>query len=158
IFRNKIKITTNKESKTMSNPFLEKEVGPFNSVPFNKIKVEHYLPAIKKGIEEGHANLKKIKSEASPNFENTIFALEHVSDILDTVTTVYFNLHSSEATPEHAALAPEVSALCSNFSSDIFLDEELFKRVLAVYEGDQSNLTEEQKKLLEDSYKSFVRN
>ncbi len=142
----------------MSNPFLQNELGPFNSVPFNKIKTEHYVPAVKKGIEEGHENLKKIKSQQTPTFENTIFALEHVSDLLDRVTTVYFNLHSAEATPEHAELAPEISSMCSNFSSDIFLDEELFKRVLTVYEGDQSKYTQEQKKLLDDTYKAFIRN
>lgn len=141
----------------MSNPFIDRKVGPFNSVPFNEIKVEHFIPALKKGIEEGHSNLKKIKEEKNPNFKSVIFALENVSELLDTVSTVYFNLHSAESTPEHADLAAEVSALCSNFSSDIFLDPDLFKQVRAVYES-KEKLTEEQKKLLENTYKAFVRN
>ncbi|MES2769209.1 MAG: M3 family metallopeptidase [Bdellovibrionota bacterium] len=141
----------------MSNPFINREVGPFNSIPFDKIQIEHFIPALKKGIEEGHINLKKIKEEKKPNFQNTIFALENVSELLDTVSTVYFNLHGSEAKTELADLAPEVSALCSNFSSDIFLDPDLFKQVKVVYES-KENLDAEQKKLLENTYKSFVRN
>lgn len=141
----------------MSNPFIDREKGPLNSTPFDKIKVEHFIPALKKGIEEGHANLKTIKEEKNPNFQSIIFALENVSDLLDTVTTVYFNLHSSEASPEHADLAPEISALASNFSSDIFLDADLFKQVKIVYESKDS-LDKEQKKILENTYKAFVRN
>lgn len=141
----------------MSNPFIAKEVGPFNSTPFDKIEIEHFIPALKKGIEEGHANLKKIKEEKNPNFKTVIFALEHVSDLLDTVSTVFFNLHSAEAKPELADLAPEVSALCSNFSSDIFLDEDLFKQVKIIHESKEP-LNSEQKKLLENTYKAFVRN
>lgn len=141
----------------MMNPFIERKVGPFGSIPFSDIKTEHFIPAIKKGIEEGHANLKKIKSVTQPNFQNVIFALEHVSDLLDTVSNVYFNLHSAEAKPELADLASEISALVSNFSSDIFLDEELFAKVKAVYDS-KENLNLEQKKLLEKTYKAFTRN
>ena len=141
----------------MTNPFIERKVGLFDSVPFEDIKIEHFIPAVKKGIEEGHANLKRIKSEKSPNFKNIIFALENVSDLLDNVSNVYFNLHSAEAKPELADLAPEISALVSNFSSDIFLDEDLFKQVKIVYESKDS-LNAEQKKLLENTYKAFVRN
>lgn len=143
----------------MSNPFIEKEFGPFNTIPFDKIKLEHYIPAVKKGIEEGRANLKKIKNETNINFETIIFGLEHVSDLLNTVTTVYFNLHSSEAPPALADLAAEISVLCSNFSSDIFLDNDLFAKTKQIYDQkDKSNFTPEQKKLLTDTYKSFVRN
>jgi peptidyl-dipeptidase Dcp len=142
-----------------SNPFIDREVGPFDSIPFDKIKLEHYIPALKKGIEEGHAKLKKIKEEKNPNFETIIFALEHVSELLDKASNVYFNLHSSEAPPALADLAPEVSALCSNFSSDIFLDADLFKQVKEVFDSrEKGNLTAEQKKILEDTYKGFVRN
>jgi peptidyl-dipeptidase Dcp len=144
-------------SNPANNPFINREKGPLNSMPFDKIKVEHFIPALKKGIEEGHANLKKIKEEKNPNFQSIIFALENVSDLLDTVTTVYFNLHSSEASPEHADLAPEISALASNFSSDIFLDPDLFKQVKIVYES-RDSLDKEQKKILENTYKAFVRN
>jgi len=141
----------------MSNPFINREVGPLNSTPFDKIKVEHFIPALKKGIEEGHANLLKIKLEKNPSFQTIIFALENVSELADTVSTVFFNLHSSEAKPELADLAPEVSALVSNFSSDIFLDPDLFKQVKIVYESKDS-LDKEQKKILENTYKAFVRN
>ncbi len=139
------------------NPFIERKVGRLGSIPFDLIKNEHFIPAIKKGIEEGHENLKKIKEVVTPTFDNTIFALEHVSDLLDKASGVYFNLHSAEATPELSALASEVSVLCSGFSSDIFLDQDLFKKVQYVHEH-QEGLNSEQKKLLDDTYKAFVRN
>ncbi len=143
----------------MSNPFIDKKRGPLNSVPFHLIQLDHYIPALKQGVIEGQKNLEKIKSNQNPNFENTIFALEHVSDLMDEVSTVYFNLHSAEASPEHSKLAPEVSAICSNFSSDIFLDPKLFEKVKVVYEQkDRLNLKPEQLKLLENTYKAFTRN
>lgn len=139
------------------NPFIERKTGRLGSIPFDLIKNEHFIPAIKKGIEEGHENLKKIKKVTTPTFDNTIFALEHVSDLLDQTSGVYFNLHSAEATPELSALASEISVLCSGFSSDIFLDQDLFKKVQYVHER-QEGLNSEQKKLLDDTYKAFVRN
>lgn len=143
----------------MSNPFIERKVGPLDTVAFDLIKLEHFIPALKEGVLEGQKNLEKIKKESNPNFETIVFALEHVSDLLDTVSTVYFNMHSAESSPEHSALAGEVSSICSNFSSDIFLDSDLFQQVKKVYDSRATaSLTAEQLKLLENTYKAFVRN
>src|SRR5690606_23214071 len=111
-------------------------------------------------IEEARAEIDAIaNSKKVPSFENTIAALDFAGQQLDRVSSVFFNLNSAETNPEIQKLAQEVSPLLSEFSNDITLNEDLFKRVKAVY--DQRNdldLTTEEQTLLDKKYKSFSRN
>ena len=141
------------------NPFFEKYTTPYGTVPFDKIKTEHYEPAIREGIRQQAAEIDAIvnKPEA-PTFANTILAYEKSGELLDRVTTVFGNLRSAETNDDLQTLAQEMMPLLSEHSNNISLNEELFKRVKAVYnQKEQLNLTPEQTKLLENIYDGFIR-
>ncbi len=132
----------------------------YNSAPFTKIKNEDYLPAIKTAIDEAKNEIDAITSSPEiPNFKNTIEALEFSGQQLDRISSIFFNMNSAETNDEIQKIAQEVSPLLSDFSNDITLNEELFKRVKTVYKiKDSLNLSVEQNTLLEKKYKSFSRN
>lgn len=144
----------------MNNPLLQKFNTPFNTIPFEEIKLEHYKPAIVTAIEAGKQEIKAIKNNPeTPDFKNTIEALERSGKTLDVVSSIFFNLNSSETSDAMQAIAQEVSPLLSAFGDDILMDDELFKRIKAVVETtDADKLSTEQAMLLQKTYKSFVRN
>jgi Zn-dependent oligopeptidase len=143
-----------------TNPLLQKFTTPFNTIPFEEIKLEHYKPAMEKGIELGKAEIAAIKNNPeTPSFKNTIEALERSGKQLELVSSTFFNMNSSETSDEMQLLAQEISPMLSAYSDDILLDEQLFKRIKAAYENtDKEQLNAEQLMLLEKTYKSFVRN
>ncbi len=132
----------------------------YNTAPFSKIKNEDFLPAFKKGIELAKAEIDGIvNNPIQPTFENTIEALAFSGDILDRISSIFFNLNSAETSDEMQKIAQEVSPLLSEFGNDIRLNPELFARVKTVYEQrEHLNLNPEQTTLLEKKYKSFARN
>ena len=140
----------------MNNPLLT----PFDTAPFSKIKNEHFKPAFLKAIEDARSEIEAIsKNTAAPTFENTIEALEFAGQQLDRISSVFFNLNSAETNEEIQKIAQEISPLLSEFSNDITLNEDLFKRIKAVYEQrGQLGLSIEQDTLLDKKYKSFSRN
>jgi len=142
------------------NPLLEKCNTPYNTAPFLKIKNEHYKPAFETAITRAKTEVDEIvNNPKEPSFENTIAALDFSGELLSSVSSIFFNLNSAETSDEIQAIALEVSPLLSEFNNDIGLNEELFKRVKAVYDKkDQIELTTEENTLLEKNYKSFVRN
>ncbi len=144
----------------MTNPFLSKFNTPFNSIPFDKLKVEHFLPAIEEGINQGLSEIDLIiQNTESPTFENTIEALEKVGSLLDLVSTTFYNLNSAETSKDMQVLAKEISPKLSDYSNDIILNDHLFKRIELVYEEKEKLvLSPEQITLLEKTYKSFKRN
>lgn len=145
----------------MNNPLLEKFDTPFGTPPFEKLKNEHFIPAIKAAIEAGKEDILKInENKEKPDFENTIEALERSGELVGSVSSIFFNLNSAETNDEIQAIARDISPLLSEFSNDIMLDEALFQRVKAVNDdlNIKKNLTAEGKTLLEKTYKSFVRN
>ena len=141
------------------NPFFEKYTTPYGTVPFDKIKTEHYEPAIREGIRQQTAEIDAIvNNPEAPTFANTILAYEKSGELLDRVTTVFGNLRSAETNDDLQTLAQEMMPLLSEHSNNISLNEELFKRVKAVYnQKEQLNLTPEQTKLLENIYDGFIR-
>lgn len=141
------------------NPFFEKYTTPYGTVPFDKIKTEHYEPAIREGIRQQAAEIDAIvNNPEAPTFANTILAYEKSGELLDRVTTVFGNLRSAETNDDLQTLAQEMMPLLSEHSNNINLNEELFKRVKAVYnQKEQLNLTPEQTKLLENIYDGFIR-
>ncbi|MES2284103.1 MAG: M3 family metallopeptidase [Bacteroidota bacterium] len=144
----------------MNNPLLQKFNTPFNTIPFEEIKLEHYKPAIVTAIELGKQEIKVIKNNPeTPDFKNTIEALERSGKTLDVVSSIFFNLNSSETSDAMQVIAQEVSPLLSAFGDDILMDDELFKRIKTVVDTtDKEKLSTEQAMLLQKTYKSFVRN
>lgn len=144
----------------MSNHFLSKFNTPFNTIPFDQITVEHYMPAIEEGIKLGLAEVDVIvNNTAAPDFSNTIEALEKVGPLLELVSMTFSNLNLAETSKEMQAIAKEMSPKLSDYSNDIMLNIKLFKRVEVVYNNKQTLvLTPEQSTLLDKTYKSFVRN
>jgi len=143
-----------------SNPFLSKYAAtPFNVPAFEKIKPEHFWPAFKQGMEEQQQLVTAITTQQStPTFENTILALEGSGELLKKVSTVFFNLSSANTSPEIEKIAQEIAPELSQHGDDIYLNADLFKRIKILNDQQQeSNLTAEQKRLLEKTYKAFVR-
>ena len=132
----------------------------FNTAPFSKIKNEDFLPAFKKGIELAKTEIDSIiRNPIKPTFENTIEALAFSGDVLDRISSIFFNLNSAETSDEIQKIAQEVSPLLSEFGNDVRLNADLFARVKAVYEERETlNLNPEQTTLLDKKYKSFSRN
>lgn len=142
-----------------SNPLLQLSSLKDQAIPFHLIKTEHYIPALKHAIENAKAECEKIKSEKLTTFENTIVALEHLTENVDRITGVYFNLFSAEANDAHQALAQEISPILSGFASDITLDAVLFQKVDFIYQNrKQLGLTGEDLVLVEKKRLDFVRN
>lgn len=143
----------------MPNPFFEKYDTPHGTTPFDKIKTEHYEPAIREGIRRQAAEIDAITGNAeAPTFENTVVAYEQSGELLNRVTTVFGNLRSAETNDELQEIAQKMVPLLSEHSNNISLNEKLFERVKAVYDRkDELSLTREQEKLLEDAYNGFVR-
>ncbi len=145
---------------TNQNPLIEKFTNKDQSVPFDKINVGHFLPALDQAIEIAKSNVEAIKrNKSEPSFENTIVALETCSELVERVAGIYGNLESAHASEEHRALAKEIYPKSSAFGSDVSLDSELFQKVKLVYDKRNSlDLNKEQLKLLEKSYLAFTRN
>ncbi|WP_406684822.1 M3 family metallopeptidase [Seonamhaeicola sp. MEBiC1930] len=132
----------------------------YNTAPFSKIKDDYYLPAFKQAIKDAKAEIDAIINNSdAPTFENTIEALDFSGEQLDRISSIFFNLNSAETNETIQKIAQEVSPLLSEFSNDITLNEDLFKRIKSVYsEKDALNLNTEQQTLLDKKYKSFSRN
>lgn len=141
------------------NPFFEKYNTPHNTVPLDKIKTEHYEPAILEGIKRHQAEIDLITAnKAKPTFENTIVAYEKSGKLLDNVLTVFYNLMSAETNDEMQSIAQKMVAPLSEHQNNISLNEKLFERVKAVHNNQKKfNLTPEQTVLLDKTYKGFIR-
>ncbi len=144
----------------MNNPLLSEFNTPFESAPFSAIKIEHYIPAIKKAIDVALQEIDAIANqEETPTFKNTLEQLEKCGKLIGRNSSLLFNLNSAETSDELQQTTQQASPLLTQFQNDIRLNEKLFKRIEAVYQNeDRSELTQEQITLLEKEYKSFVRN
>ena len=146
-------------SMTLSaaNPFFGKYKTPHETAPFNEIKLEHYMPAFEEGIRQNQLEIAAIvKNRAVPTFENTIEALENSGKLLDRVSSVFYNLLSSESNDELMELSQKVQPLLSENSNNIRLNTLLFNKVKEVYDNQERfNLNPEQKMLLKKTYEGF---
>ena len=146
-------------TQTETNPFLSEFQTEHGVPPFDKIKLEHYEPAFLKGIEEQNANIDAIVNNSeAPTFENVIVALDNSAPILDRVSAIFYNMTDAEKTPGLNELSIKIAPTLSEHSDNISLNQELFKKVNVVYQQKESlKLTTEQERLLEETYKDFVR-
>lgn len=144
----------------MSNPLLIPFGTLFDSVPFESLKPEHFKPAILQLIEDAKQEVDAIvNNPATPDFDNTIAALERAGKRLNIVSATFFNLDSAETNDEIQQLAQELSPILAEYSNDIMLNEGLFARVKQVHdELDDTTLTPEGARLLDKTYKGFARN
>jgi peptidyl-dipeptidase Dcp len=140
--------------------FSKKFSTKYETAPFSQIKMENYKPAFEENIKAAKAEIDAIINNPEvPTFENTLEALDFSGNALDRLSSIFFNLNSAETSEEMQKIAQEVSPLLTEFSNDITLNEDLFKRIKSVYDQkDSLDLTTEQQTLLDKKYKSFVRN
>ena len=133
---------------------------PLQSVPFDKIETGHYKPAFEAAISEARTGLEKLAgTSGKATFQNTIEALEQLNYKLKRLEQIFFNINSAETNKEIQQIAQEVSPILTAYYNDITLNAVLFGRVKQVYSQHESlDLDQEQLKLLEDTYKTFVRN
>ena len=141
------------------NPFFQEWNTPYEVPPFMDIKDEHYMPAYQKGMEENLSEIDVIvNNPEAPTFANTIEELERTGKLLTKVARVFSNLASSNTNPKLQELQRELSPMLSAHYDKISLNEGLFNRVEAIWQEKESlDLTSEQRKLLEDTRKQFVR-
>ncbi|MFH0843810.1 MAG: M3 family metallopeptidase [Bacteroidota bacterium] len=147
-----------KEVKS-DNPFFNKWDTPFEVPPFDQIKAKHYMPAFLKGFEEQKTEIRAIITNTDePSFENTIKPLAYSGDLLGRVGRVFGALNSAHTNDSLQAISRDLAPIQSKHRDDINLNDTLFRKVKSVYENrDNFKLTDEEKKLLEDTYKDFVR-
>lgn len=143
----------------MANILLQDSALPNHAPPFDKIRNADYFPAVEESIKQARAEIDAIKNNPkAPTFKNTIEALETASELMGTVTSIFYNQLSATGGDELQELAQKIGPISSNFGSDIIMDEKLFARVKAVYDVRETlKLSKEQFKLLDDCYKDFVR-
>jgi len=143
----------------MDNPFLRESSAPFGAPEFDKSRNEHYLPAFEQGIAEAKAEIDAIVANTEePTFENTIEAMEYAGQTLNGVASVFYALMEANTNDEMQQIAEQISPMLTDYSMYVSLNAPLFEKVKAVYEKkDELGLDQDQLKLLEDNYKSFVR-
>lgn len=147
----------------MENPFFSAWNTPYEIPDFSRIATEHYVPAFQEGMARQKTEIDAIvNNPEAPTFENTILAYEYSGQLLQDVSAVFFNLAECENSPEMEAIEEEVTPLLAAHGDDIALNAKLFERIKAVYDQEliahHSSLTTEQRRLLEETYKGFVRN
>lgn len=147
------------QEKNMNNPFFKEWKTPFQTPPFSEIKEEHYLPAFEEGIKQQKAEIDLIISQKDmPSFENTVEAMEKSGELLNKVSSVFYNLLSSNTNEEMQKIAKTVAPMLSKHNDDINLNEHLFMKIKEVYNDKENlNLTPEQKIVLQNYYDGFVR-
>src|SRR5690606_16920713 len=150
----------NTENKIQTdNPLLLEYETPFNVPPFDKIKDEHFKPAFEEALKRHNLEIDSItNNKEEPTFENTIVALENAGSLLNNVSTIFYNLNSANTNDSLQAIAQEMAPKLSAHSDEINLNAKLFQRVKFVYDNQNKfALDAEDKKLLEETYKGFVR-
>ncbi len=142
------------------NPFLQPYQTPHGTAPFDRIRLEHYEPAVMEGMKQQNAEIDAIvQNPEAPTFENTIEAYEASGELLERVSSVFGNLMSAETNDEMQALARKLMPLMTEHGNNISLNEALFARIKAVYDQrNQLHLNSEQQQLLKDIYEGFALN
>ena len=152
---------TRAAEKVRTNPFFEPYNTPHDTVPFDRIRMEDYEEAFMEGIRRDKEYLEKtVNNPARPTFDNTLITSEDdpdgYYDLLERVSTVFFNLLSAETNDEMDALAQKIQPILTQHANDMRLDKRLFERLRKVHRHHR-RLTPEEKVLLENSYQGFVR-
>ncbi|GGE38891.1 M3 family metallopeptidase [Psychroflexus planctonicus] len=140
----------------MANPLLQK----FDTAPFSEIKNEHFEPAFENALAEARAEIDAItQNEEKPSFKNTLAALDESAEQLNRISSILFNLNSAETNEEIQQITQIISPKLSEFSNDLMLNKALFNRIKSVFKSKENfSLTEEDERLLNETYQNFTRN
>lgn len=154
-----IMVQSCQEKPATDNPLLVKFNTPFEVPPFDKIRDAHYLPAFREGIKQHQAEIDAITNNSeAPTFANTIEALEKSGQLLERVNYIFMNLQQANTTDSLNAIAEEIAPELSAHNDAMYLNDQLFQRVKAVYDAQkEGQLTTEQQMVLKHYYNSFVR-
>lgn len=140
------------------NPLLQESTLPFGAPDFSKIKPSDYLPAFEVAIQQTKEEIAQItENKDSATFENTILAFEESGKMLDRVSRTFFALVEADKSPEIGETEKKVTPMLTDLSNEIWFSKPLFERIRRVYEREHDSLQGEDKKLLEEIYKDFVR-
>ena len=144
-------------AQIVNNSLMKQSTLPFNAPDFSKIKGNDYLPAIRTAIDEQRAEIKKITdNKQKPTFTNTILAYERSGKNLERISNIFYALVSADKTPEIEKAQGTIVPLMTDFENEIKFNQKFFQRVKYVYDHEYTKLTGEDKKLLEEVYKSFT--
>ncbi|MDD2797738.1 MAG: M3 family metallopeptidase [Bacteroidales bacterium] len=147
------------KKRTETNPFLTTYTTPFGVPPFDKIQNKDYLPAFEEGMKLHNREIDAIvNNPQAPTFKNTIEALDFSGETLKKVSQVFFNITESETNEELQKISEKITPIITEHGDNIALNEKLFSRIKGVHDNqDKENLTTEQKRVLDEYYKDFVR-
>ncbi len=140
------------------NPLLQESTLPYSAPDFSKIKTADYLPAFETAIKDSRDKIAAIVNNPdSATFENTILAYEESGRMLDRVSRVFFALTEADKTPELGEIEKKVMPMLTDLENEISFNAPLFERIRKVYDSQHDSLQGEDQKLLEETYKEFVR-
>lgn len=147
-----------KGNVTDGNPLMHKSTLPFGAPDFAVINEADYLPALKAGIEQQREEIRRIvENKEKPTFKNTILAYEESGQLLGRVSNVFFGLTNANKTPALGLAEDEAIPLLTALENAISFNQKFFERVKYVYDNELNSLKGEDRKLLEETYKGFVR-
>ena len=147
------------QTNQVVNPLLQESTLPYGAPDFSKIQATDYLPAFEAAIEQNRKEIARIvNNKEKATFENTILAFEESGKTLDRVSRVFFALVEADKTPELSDIEKKVQPMLTELENEIAFNTKLFERIRQVYDRDYNTLKGEDKKLLEETYKQFVRN
>ena len=140
------------------NPLLQESTLPFGAPDFSKIQPTDYLPAFEAAIQQNRDEIAKIvENQDSATFENTILAFEESGKTLDRVSRVFFAIVEADKTDAISEIEKKVQPMLTDLENEISFNKALFERIRQVYDRDHDALQGEDQKLLEETYKDFVR-
>lgn len=149
----------NSSNVYINNPFFAPYGTPYGAIPYDRIILDHFIPAVKEGIRREEEAIAAICNNNEPaSFGNTIAALDNAGLMLGEVIGAFNALVNARSYDEILSVEEEIELLHTAHQNNITLNEKLFARIKEVYEGDTTGLTGDQKRLLEQTYLSFVRN
>ncbi len=142
----------------MQNPLLEKPVAKYGAYPFDRVKPEHFLPALEEAMAKARTELEKFKLKTTTDFHHVIVEKNDITEQVDYIAGIFFNLHSAECSEELEKISPQMSEALTRFGNDISLDPVIFAKVKKCYDSRFSQgLGSEELMIIEKTYKSFVR-
>ena len=143
----------------MQNPLLENPTANHGAYPFDKIRPEHFIPALRSAIESSKKLLEEYKSDVRTHFQHVIVEKGDITEKVDFIAGIFYNLHSAECSEDLEKISPEVTEILTRFGNDISLDPVIFAKIKSCYEARfDHDLSKEELTIIEKTYKSFVRN
>jgi peptidyl-dipeptidase Dcp len=154
---NKPETTNSVSSDIQNNPLVAEWNTPFQTPPFDLIKLEHYMPAFEYALKQADKEIYMIAYQKSvPTFENTVVAMDRSGALLNRISNIFFNMLSANTSPELQKIAQEISPVLTQHSNDIYHNIALFNRVKEVYKLKEKMKNDEDKMLLEKTYRAFI--